>query len=176
MNNYFLHLLLMASMLLLSVINAIYIIFNNKASIVFKFFSIILIILIIYISTFKEVFLPFLGSAVYPISLIPSEMYPGNTNFSIEHDFNYPDGTKIIYWAAIGLDDNHVFNNPNDAYGNYKNSGISVVNNFKAVIHLHCPDKYKIPNGTVLDKHLHYRVALPNNPILSDVKTIYINC
>jgi hypothetical protein len=27
-----------------------------------------------------------------------------------------------------------------------------------------------------LDKHIHYRIATPNNPILSDVKTIFINC
>jgi len=175
MNNYFSHLVLMFCILLFSIFNALYIIFNAKAFMFFKFISIILIIFIIYISTFKEVFLPFLGTAIYPISLIPSEMHPTHTNFSIQHDFNYPNGTKIIYWAANSNSNNndYIYNNPHDAYGNYKNCGVSVVNNLKAVLYLNCPNKYKIHNRTTLNKHIHYRVALPNNPILSNVKTIF---
>jgi len=176
MNNFFLHLILIISIFGLSIINAIYLIYNQKSFILFKLISIILIILIIYISSFKEVFLPFLGNAVYPISLIPSELHPPNINYSTERYFNYPDGTKIIYWAAIGLNNDSIYNNPTDAYGNYKNSGVAIVNNNKAVLHISCPNKYKIPSGNILEKHIHYRVAFPNNPILSDVKTIYINC
>jgi len=176
MNNIFLHLILMICILLFSILNAIYVVFNNKTNIFFKFISIILIIFIIYISTFKEVFLPFLGSAAYPISLIPSEMRPTHTNFSIEQDFYYPNGTKIIYWAATGTKEDDVYNNPNDAYGNYNNSGVSIVNNNKAVLFLNCPNKYKVPTGNTLNKHIHYRVALPNDPILGSVKTIFIHC
>ena len=103
-------------------------------------------------------------------------MHPANINYSTERYFDYPDGTKIIYWASIGLRDDSVYDNPNDAYGNYKNSGVAIVNNNKAMIHINCPNKYKIPSGNTLEKHIHYRVAFPNNPILSDVKTLFINC
>jgi len=170
-------LILISFIFILSFINAIYIIFNNNNFLFFKFISIILILFIIYASFIKEIFLPFLGICAYPPSLIPSAMYPSNTNFSIELNFNVPDGTKIIYWAANNdLLNDDFYNNPNDAYGSFKNSGIAIVNNNKTILHLNCPNKYKIPSGTILKKHIHYRIALPNNPILSDIKTIFINC
>ena len=64
-----------------------------------------------------------------------------------------------------------------DNYANFKNSGVAIINNNKAIIHINCPNQYKVPPfNKTLDKHIHYRIATPNNPILSDVKTIYINC
>ena len=39
-----------------------------------------------------------------------------------------------------------------------------------------CPNKYKVPSGSVIDQHIHYRIVYPNNPILSDVKTLKIKC
>ena len=131
---------------IISSINAFYIVGNEECNIFFKFLSIILIFLIIYKSTFKETFLIFLGECAYPISLIPNAIYPPNTNFSIELDLNVPNGSKIIYWASTdNKDKNFVFNNPNDAYGNYENSGIAIVNNKKVSINIICPNKYKVP-------------------------------
>jgi hypothetical protein len=183
-----LHFVFMIIIIVLSAINAFYVIYSEDTSIFFKFLSIILIFLLIYISNFKETFLPFLGNTVYPISLIPSAIHPQNSNFSTEVNLNYPNGTKVIYWAANGngnnrgngsdndSDKNTVIKNPKDAYGNYINSGVSIINNKKTLLHLNCPDKYKIPSGIILNKHIHYRIAIPNNPILSDVKTMYIKC
>ena len=177
-----LHFIFMILIIVVSAINAFYVIYSEDTSTFFKFLSIILIFSLIYISNFKETFLPFLGNAVYPISLIPSSIYPQNSNFSLEVNLNYPNGTKVIYWAANGYDNkrdnknDNVINNPKDAYGNYLNSGVSIINNKKTVLHLNCPDKYKIPSGITLKKHIHYRIAIPNNPILSDVKTMYIKC
>lgn len=125
---------------------------------------------------FKETFLPFLGDSVFPISLIPNAMTPSQSNFSIDVDLPYPDGSKIIYWSANPNPQHKTYENPRDAYGDYKNSGIAIINNHKAILHLHCPDKYKIPTGIVLDKHIHYRIIIPNNPIISGVKTIFIKC
>jgi len=162
---------------IISFINAIYIIGNDECNFVFKFLSLILVFLLIYKSTFKETFLIFLGESAYPISLIPNAFYPPNTNFSIELDLNAPNGTKIIYWASNNnKDKKFVFNNPTYAYGNYDNCGVAIVNNNKVVINIKCPNKYKIPSGTTIDQHIHYRIAYPNNPILSDVKTLKINC
>jgi hypothetical protein len=171
------HFIFIILIFIISFINAIYIIGNEQCNLFIKFLSLILVFLIIYKSTFKETFLIFLGESAYPISLIPNAIYPPNTNFSIELDLNVPNGTKIIYWASDNKKDkNFIFNNPNDAYGNYENSGVAIVNNKKVVINIKCPNKYKIPSGTILDQHIHYRIAYPNNPILSDVKTLKINC
>lgn len=162
---------------IISFINAFYIVINEYCNLFFKFLSIFLIFLIIYKSTFKETFLHFLGESVYPISLIPNAIYPSNTNFSIQLDLIAPDGSKIIYWASHDNKDKHfIFNNPNDAYGNYDNSGIAIVNKNKVTINIKCPNKYKVPSGSILDQHIHYRIAFPNNPILSDVKTLKIKC
>jgi hypothetical protein len=175
MNNFVIYLVLVSFVLILSIINAIYLIIYNKNTII-KFLSILLFFMIIYLSTFREIFLPFLGSSAYPPPLIPSEMHPPNTNYSLNYNFDYPNGSKIIYWASEdkAKTENEIYNNPHDAYGNYKNSGIAIINNNKAVLHINYPDKYKIPSGNILNRHIHYRVATPNNPILSEVKTIYI--
>jgi len=162
---------------IIAFINAFYIVSNDDCNLFMKFLSLILVFLIIYISSFKETLLPFLGECAYPISLIPNAIYPSNTNFSIEIDLNAPDGSKIIYWASgNNKDKKFVFQNPMDAYGNYDNSGVAIVNKNKVVINIRCPNKYKIPSGTILDQHIHYRIAYPHNPILSDVKTLKINC
>jgi len=171
------HFYFMIFLLLLSFINAIYIIADDNSSLFFKFLSIILVFIIIYISTFKETFLTFLGNCAYPPSLIPNAIYPPNTNFSIEIDINAPNGTKIIYWASNpNKNKNLIFDNPIDAYGNFENSGVAIVNNNKVSLNIFCPNKYKVPSGKILNQHIHYRIAYINNPILSDVKTLYINC
>jgi hypothetical protein len=158
--------------ILISFILSLYNLFINS-NIFIKFLAIILILISLYSIIFDKLLLPFLGTTVYPPSLIPFEIYPPNTNHSLNLNFNYPDGTKVIYWAA---DNNGYYNNPNDAYGDYNNSGVAIVNNGIANLRFKCPSKYKIPIGTVLNKHIHYRIAFQNNPILSPVMTTYIKC
>lgn len=177
MNSIAVHFSSMIIIFILSIINCLYIISLNNSSFFMKLLSIILVFFIIYISTFKETFLTFLGGCAFPSSLIPNAIYPPNTNFSIEIDINVPNGTKIIYWASgDNKDKKYIFENPMDAYGNYENSGVAIVNNNKVVLNIRCPNKYKIPMGKILDQHIHYRIAYINNPILSDVKTLKINC
>lgn len=172
------HFIFMILIFIISTINALYIIGIENGNVFIKLLSIILIFLMIYMSYFKGTFLPFLADCAFPIGLIPNEMYPPKSNFEIELNFDYPDGSKVIYWSAYPNNDNKnlIYNNPQDAYGDYKNSGVAIINNGKAILHIYCPNKYKIPMGIVLDKHIHYRIALPNNPILTDVKTVFINC
>jgi len=170
--------ILLIIILVATIILCFYNLFSSKTLLFFKFISLLMVFIIIYLFTVKEIFLPFLGSAAYPPSLIPGAMHPPNTNFTVELNFNYPDGTKVIYWAAESnaQEPNEVYNNPQEAYGSFKNSGVAIINNGKTLLHLNCPDKYKIPTGRTLKKHIHYRIAFPNNPILSSVKTMYINC
>lgn len=173
-----LHFIFMIIIFAIAIINAFYIISNENSNLFFQIISIIIIIIIIYLSNFKATFLPFLGDSAFPIGLIPNEMFPPNSNFNLEYDFDYPNGSKVIYWSANPMSDNKdgIYNNPYDAYGDYKNSGVAIINNKKAVLHINCPNKYKIPMGVVLNKHIHYRIAIPNDPILSEVKTIFIKC
>jgi|LauGreDrversion4_2_1035121.scaffolds.fasta_scaffold35640_2 hypothetical protein len=163
--------------------NIIYIYFIDTTPLFYKFISslalLFILINLIFSPLLKNLFLPFLNVSAYPPSLIPNELYPPNSNFKFELDLNYPNGTKIIYWASNPIldDKNKIFNNPYDAYNDFKNSGVAIVNNHKAILHLNCPNQYKVPPfHNTLDKHIHYRISTPNNPILSDVKTIYINC
>lgn len=176
------------SLLFISLLHSFYLLYLSSANPFFKFTSIILIFYIfiyfVFYSGFKNLFLPFLNIAAYPPSLIPTTIRPPNANFSIEIDLDYPNGSKVIYWASNKHNENQpdntfVYPNPVDAYGHYQNSGIAIVNNKKTTLSIHCPDKYNVNMGygnKTLDKHIHYRIATPNNPILSDVKTIYINC
>jgi hypothetical protein len=176
-NSYSFHFISMILIFIISIINAFFIISIDDCNLFIKFLSLILIFLIIYMSSFKETFLNFLGNCVYPISLIPNAYFPPNTNFSIDLDMIAPNGTKVIYWAANNkIDKKYIFENPIDAYGNYENSGVAIVNNNKVIINIKCPNKYNIPSGSTLNQHIHYRIAYPNNPILSDVKTLKINC
>lgn len=158
-----------------SLINAGFILYTSCANIFLKLISFILIFIVIYIGSFKETYLPFLHASVFPFPLIPSSnLYPPNSNITIPLDFDYPDGSKVIYWAANPNENHQTYNNPYDAYGNYTNSGIAIVNNKKVVLYLNSPEKYKVPSGITLNKHIHYRVAVPNNPFLTKVKTIFI--
>lgn len=171
------HFYFMISIFVISVLLALHITFNNNSNWFFKSISIILIFIIVFMSNFKETFLPFLGSTVYPLGLIPTEMYPPKSNFTIELDFDYPNGSKVIYWSANSdKDKDSIYETPKDAYGDYTNSGVAIINNKKATLHIHCPNKYKVPMAGVLDKHIHYRIALVDSPILTDVRTTYIKC
>jgi len=83
------------------------------------------------------------------------------------------DTEKIVWWAADKEDNKKVINNPKEAYKNYNNSGISLVNNGNTEVVLLCPKSY-IAGGRELPKHLHYRES--KKDVLGDVKTIDIKC
>lgn len=163
--------------IIITFILSAYVLYMNS-NIFIKFLAVIVIFISIYGIFAEKLLLPFLNVAAYPPSLIPYEMHPPNTNYSIDVNFNAPDGTKIIYWAADENKNNrnYIYNNPKDAYGNYNNSGVAIVNNGMAKIRFKCPNRYKVPSGMTLNKHIHYRIAYPNNPILSSVMTTYISC
>ncbi len=87
--------------LIMSLINAFYILYSPSVNIFLKLISFILIFVVIYIGSFKETYLPFLHASVFPFPLIPSSnLYPPSSNLSIPLDFDYPDGSKVIYWAS----------------------------------------------------------------------------
>lgn len=162
---------------------ATYVIVSKKMSIVMKMMATIVIIAILYLAGDSNTYLPFLGYCAFPPSILLDETRPSKASESLILDLSeihdVPDGTRVIYWGATNSKDkNKVAPNPMEAYGNYMNSGISVVKDKRATIYYMCPDKYQVGNfmKKVIDRHIHYRLVRPNNPLISPVYTKYVKC
>ena len=172
-------------LLLLVVINYTLSNYNNKYDVFYyiknlEFKKIILTLLsfyAIFLLFNKNTYLPFLGNTVLPSKLIcnnnNNDLIKNNNNLIHLKIYTDKDTEKIVWWAADNDNINKVINNPNDAYKNYNNSGISLVNNGLAEVVLLCPKSY-MAGGRELPKHLHYRES--KKDMLGDVKTIKIKC
>ena len=124
-----------------------------------------------------KTYLPFLGETVLPSKLLcnnnkNNDIINNNNliHLKIKTDINTE---KIVWWAADEEDNRKVINDPKEAYKNYNNSGISLVDNGHTEVVLLCPKSY-IAGGRELPKHLHYRES--KKDVLGDVKTIDIKC
>jgi hypothetical protein len=128
----------------------------------------------------KDTFLPFLGCTVLPAPLLangPSAPADSNTSVIVTLNEYVPDGTRVIYWAS--QPSHKVVENPWDAYGDYRNSGVAIAKDGKAEFRFHCPSRYHVPwGGSVpLRQHVHYRHPSPRlNGMLCPVKTTFITC
>lgn len=172
-------------LLLLVVINYTLSNYNNKYDVFYyiknlEFKKIILTLLSFYAVFLlfnKNTYLPFLGQTVLPSKLlcnnINNDLIKNNNNLIHLKINTDKDTDKIVWWAADNDNIDKVINNPNDAYKNYNNSGISLVNNGLAEVVLLCPKSY-MAGGRELPKHLHYRES--KKDMLGDVKTIKIKC
>lgn len=124
----------------------------------------------------RDTYLPFLGHAAFPPSLIKDKMIPDKANVQAIlnlKDAGIPDGTKIAYWGANPS--KKTVSNPRDAYKDYKNAGVTQVMGGKAVIVFHCPSKYQVQRSVTLDRHVHYRVVNANG-LMGPVETQKVNC
>jgi hypothetical protein len=86
-------------------------------------------------------------------------------------------GEKVLYWAADkkSNEDTPDTTTPNEAYNDYDNSGISIVDKEgKAKLYVKCPKKYFVMYNKILPQHLHYRVITKG--ILGPIKTINLSC
>jgi len=139
-------------------------------------FYILVGILAIYLIVRRETYLPFLGESVVPYSVFSEKNNSVLTESSkpITITINAPNAEKVIWWAAS--EDHHtVANDPEEAYKEYTNSGVSNVSKEGTVtIVFPCPTQYKVPSGKTLKKHLHYRET--HGGMLSEVKTIFLDC
>ena len=136
----------------------------------------------IYLVVKRNTFLPFLDESVVPSSLFDEKnnndekILNNEKNMTISVEISAPKADKVIWWASNPITEK----NSNEllgyekAYDEYKNSGVTKVQkDGNAYITLPCPQQYAV-NNKILQKHLHYREA--NGPMLSEVKTIYLNC
>jgi hypothetical protein len=163
--------------LLYSIISSLYILFNDNYNIFIRIFAIFIIAAAVILMMKKDTFLPFLGLAHLPNTLIADEKIPKGANLSYTIDMNeYEDGTIIIYWAANKTD--KIIEDPYEAYKNYNNVGVSKVKNGRAEVRIFCPDRYKVKKvfNQLLERHFHYRIVYKDTGFLSPVMTVKVDC
>lgn len=142
-NEIYIHMGTITLILLYSIISSLYILFSDNYNIFLRIFVIFIIASAVVLIMKKDTFLPFLGLAHLPNTLIAEEKIPNGANISYSIDMNdYEDGTKIIYWVINKTD--KIIEDPYEAYKNYNNVGVSKVKNGKAEVRIFCPDRYKV--------------------------------
>jgi len=176
-NEIYIHMATISLILLYSIISSLYILLSDNYNIFLRIFVIFIIAAAIVLMMKKDTFLPFLGLAHLPNTLIAEEKIPNGANISYSIDMNdYEDGTKIIYWAANKTD--KIIEDPYEAYKNYNNVGVTKVKNGKAEVRIFCPDRYKVKKvfTQLLERHFHYRIVFKDNGFLSPVMTVKVDC
>jgi hypothetical protein len=176
-NDIYIHMITITLILFYSIISSVYILLNDNYNIFIRIFVIFIIAAAIVMIMKKETFLPFLGLAHLPNTLIAEEKIPKGANLSYSIDMKeYEDGTIIIYWAANKTD--KIIEDPYEAYKNYNNVGVSKVKDGKAEVRIFCPDKYKVKKifNQLLERHFHYRIVYKETGFLSPVMTVKVDC
>ena len=176
-NDIYIHMATMTLILLYSIISSLYILFNDDYSIILRIFVIFVIAAAVILMMKKDTFLPFLGLAHLPNTLIADEKIPQGANISYSIDMSdYEEGTVVIYWASNKTD--KIIEDPYEAYKNYNNVGVSKVKNGKAEVRIFCPDKYKVKKifNQLLERHFHYRIVFKETGFLSPVMTVKVDC
>ena len=118
----------------------------------------------------RDTYLPYLGWNVLPSSLI-EEKIQGDADLHIKIDAP-KHAVKVIYWASEKSDKDNL--NYVSAYQNFNNSGVSLVKDNQAIVHLKCPSKYNVFYKQ-LPKHFHYRFVMDSG-FISDIRTKQIEC
>jgi hypothetical protein len=176
-NDIYIHMVAITLILFYSVISSLYILLNDDYNFILRIFVIFVIAAAVILMMKKETFLPFLGLAHLPNTLLANEKTPNGANLSYTIDMNgYEDGTMVVYWAANKTD--AIIEDPYEAYKNYNNVGVSKVKNGKAEVRIFCPDKYKVNKvfNQLLERHFHYRIVFKETGFLSPVMTVKVDC
>ena len=145
-----------------------------RVSILTRIIVFLVLLIIIPIVIQRDTYLPFLGQAVLPLSVLKDDMTPEHASIVVNVKVNSKEGTKVIYWAANPDESGDVVKSPFKAYADYKNAGIAKVDNGIATLKLNCPSRYSVPFGT-LSKHIHYRL-INDKGMMSRVHTVMIDC
>lgn len=139
---------------------------------IIRIISILIGVSALYFLFNRDYYLPFLGHAIIPIGPVkPTE------NLTKIKLTGLPPNTIIMAWGA--KDNNKIFDNPYDAYGDYANTDIKQSNERGEVfVELPCPSEYyvsKLGMQSKLDRHIHYRYQYPKyKGLFSPVRTKYL--
>ena len=141
--------------------------FINKS-----YLNIILFTAGVIILSDRNTWLPFLEESILPCSVINKQP---PTDATLDITIKTTPNTKIVYWAS---NPSNIELDVDKAYGDFSNSGTTISDeNGNAICKIRPPSGYKLPNGSSLSPHLHYRECPTQNDIngmLGAVKTIYI--
>lgn len=120
----------------------------------------------------RSLWLPFLEESVIPCSLI-NKTHHENADFQVK--IKTTPNRKIAFWASFPSSQ---LIDVKTAYGDYTNSGTVIADdNGIAICKIIKPTSYKLPNGSILPPHIHYRECPANNDLLSfigPIKTHFI--
>ncbi len=109
----------------------------------------------------RDFYLPFLGEAVIPCSVLKEQTPEGATS---SVTVMVTPGVKVLYWAAEPA--NEDLKNLNDyraAYLEYRNAGVVTANaEGVAELKVRTPQGYTVPMKGELPPHVHYRVCGTN--------------
>jgi len=121
----------------------------------------------------RDIYLPFLGETLVPAGAMVAKT-PQNANDQVT--VRTRPGTKVVYWAAEpdpnqGSD----FPTPEEAYGEYENSGVVVADSSgHAILRFRGPPQsYTVPMKGRLAPHVHFRIA-DKNGFLGRVQSVFV--
>lgn len=118
----------------------------------------------------RDTYLPFLGEAVLPCSILSEQAPLGATKSVV---VQVEPGAKVIYWATEP-GDNDALLTWDKAYRDYRNAGVAVADNTgAATLKVREPQPYKVPFKGRLEQHIHFRVCGPSG-FIGRIKTIFL--
>jgi len=123
----------------------------------------------------KATWLPFLGPAAFPASLLAAGAAPEGATLSLR--VPAPPGTRAVaYWAAGDAGAGGAAT-PWLAYADFSNAGVALPGaDGRATLRLRCPGTYAVPGRPGrLPRHVHYR-TLDARGMASEVHTARVAC
>lgn len=150
---------------------------SSSAGSILKFVSVIMVVATLWLMLQRDTYLPFLGYAAFPMSLVPTDFAPvkANTEITVPMD-GVPDGTRMIYWGAQPASGDGAAPTPKAAYGDYANAGVATIRRNEVTIRFHCPTEYYVPMGHKLKRHIHYRLCGGKHGLMGPVRTLWVKC
>jgi hypothetical protein len=170
------HMISQAVVLVFSMYACIHFMVSQEVGHVAKFIALVVFLVTLWLAFRRDTYLPFLGDAAFPKSLIPTEVSPKDANTEIRVPFDAKDGTRVIYWGAQPTNPRTVFPTPALAYGDYSNAGVAVIKNGEALLRFQCPSEYYVPTGKKIGRHVHYRLCCQMSGLLGPVETLWVKC
>ena len=155
-------------------ITCVLFIFKNRKSAPLVFLNVVIGTMAAWLLTRRDTYLPFLGHAAVPPSLIKDRFIPQNANVEAVIEVDVADGTRVLYWGAKPSEE--VKPNPWRAYDDWSNAGVALVKDKRAVVIFHCPGEYEVSMRGKLERHIHYRTCAGVAGVLGPVKTAYVKC
>jgi uncharacterized membrane protein YuzA (DUF378 family) len=130
----------------------------TAGNIIYRFIYILVAFSGIVLLLQRDTYLPFLGYTVMPTPL--NDFKPSGEVLT-KTIKNLPPNVKVSYWASLPSD--KVVDNPYDAYGDYRNQGVTTTDsNGTAILQVLKPTAYKVPHKGTLKPHIHYRYWTSN--------------